>query len=624
MQSSRHILKNDHKTLIALALLSMLSSADFYLIFRKKYTEDPFLLGLNFLLFLLATLIASIALTKKKSFVELRLESVTRLFCLFLSLGLGIAVVFGTNIEVTYSSKLTSLFTYFKIALFFPGLYIIFTAGIKLVRILLEIHPKEQTEHTLKSRYLLLLIVLIMLICWLPIFLAYYPGLYGYDSIFQTRQSVLGYPLTSHHPILHTLLLGFFINFGISVADSASFGFSLYIMLQMIFMATCFSTFCLAIFRFSKSRILLFASTAWFAICPLNSVLSISCTKDVIFTGFLTLSFSSLIMITMTSKKNSRIAFVALFIVSATFALLFRNNALYAYIILTIILLFIFIREKTNSANRRRLLLASLMPLALSLIFSFGMNNALNVQNSTSTAESMSVPIQQLARVMNTDSDDLSPAQKEFIETYVPNWAAYKPGISDPTKNSFDSTLFRDDPFYFFQQYVEIGLQHPLTYIESFLMNTYGYWYPDTTGLYLGGWFYHPYLETVNTNEDREGEYLYIHTDSMLPGLRDKLTYIIDNRLWEKVPILNLIMNPGSQIWILAFALLCPPTKQRNTRMRYYLVFLCLYWFTCLLGPCLLVRYLYPLYAALPGTIVYAFFPRDQTSIHDVQNIIDA
>lgn len=51
--------------------------------------------------------------------------------------------------------------------------------------------------------------LLLILLCWLPILLAYYPGIFAYDASNQVMQ-VINHDYTTHHPLVHTLLLGGF------------------------------------------------------------------------------------------------------------------------------------------------------------------------------------------------------------------------------------------------------------------------------------------------------------------------------------------------------------------------------------------------------------------------------
>lgn len=48
---------------------------------------------------------------------------------------------------------------------------------------------------------------LILMVGWLPVLLAYYPGIFAYDASNQVTQVLTG-SYSTHHPLLHTLLLG--------------------------------------------------------------------------------------------------------------------------------------------------------------------------------------------------------------------------------------------------------------------------------------------------------------------------------------------------------------------------------------------------------------------------------
>ena len=48
--------------------------------------------------------------------------------------------------------------------------------------------------------------LVLIVLCWLPAYLAYYPGICSYDTTIQLAQIVEG-PFNDHHPIAHTLLL---------------------------------------------------------------------------------------------------------------------------------------------------------------------------------------------------------------------------------------------------------------------------------------------------------------------------------------------------------------------------------------------------------------------------------
>ena len=76
--------------------------------------------------------------------------------------------------------------------------------------------------------------VIIILSGYLIVFLAYFPGIFGYDVEGQLGQHIKGY--TTHHPLAHTILLEKFYNL---VVDNRNFGMALYTICQMSFLALC-------------------------------------------------------------------------------------------------------------------------------------------------------------------------------------------------------------------------------------------------------------------------------------------------------------------------------------------------------------------------------------------------
>lgn len=79
---------------------------------------------------------------------------------------------------------------------------------------------------------------LLIFLCWLPVFLAYYPSVFAYDAEGQLYQ-VLAADYSTHHPLLHTLFLGAFFRLGIA-RGSVSAGMAVHSVVQMALMACAF------------------------------------------------------------------------------------------------------------------------------------------------------------------------------------------------------------------------------------------------------------------------------------------------------------------------------------------------------------------------------------------------
>lgn len=100
--------------------------------------------------------------------------------------------------------------------------------------------------------------------------------------------------------------------------------------------------------------------------------------------------------------------------------------------------------------------------------------------------ESLSVPVQQLARVIACN-ERLSSEQLMFVENIMDVTKvaeAYQPDVSDNIKNLIRETgndYLETHKGDFFRHWFFIGLSHPKTYFDAFVAQTVGFWYPDVS-----------------------------------------------------------------------------------------------------------------------------------------------
>ena len=67
----------------------------------------------------------------------------------------------------------------------------------------------DKIAHVLEwtDRHIVLLSFVVLFLCWLPVFLAVYPGFFVYDAQDEYVQ-VASRTFSTHHPLVHVLLLG--------------------------------------------------------------------------------------------------------------------------------------------------------------------------------------------------------------------------------------------------------------------------------------------------------------------------------------------------------------------------------------------------------------------------------
>ena len=145
-------------------------------------------------------------------------------------------MIIGYSYSTLSSAKLIfgSIPLFLLNVIIFIGYYIFFTA---IINLLFEFLQKEDLkEKTSKNKYLnfifnehpFICTFIILLICYLPYIIAFYPGIlspdpsnqikqfFGLDTQYRNYSIMLSDKvfITNHHPVLHTVILGGLAYFG--------------------------------------------------------------------------------------------------------------------------------------------------------------------------------------------------------------------------------------------------------------------------------------------------------------------------------------------------------------------------------------------------------------------------
>lgn len=443
------------------------------------------------------------------------------------------------------------------------------------------------------KKYKDLLTFALLILCWLPVFLAVYPGFFVYDAQDEFLQ-VASRTFNTHHPLVHVLLLGGMISAVHKITDSYNLGIACYIVLQMLVVAGCF-TYLISYLRKKKvSKCLCLLATVYFAIFPVIVMFALCSAKDAIFTSALLLLLISLLEMgisedTFFSSKPQMI----LFVLSALTMLLFRKNGVYAFLVMIPVLL---IGHKKYLKK-----MAILLAIAFCSYFLIdgGLTAVLHAQNGENQ-EILTVPIQQLARTYKFNKEAFDEEDIAALHEVLPEeaLALYNPKLSDPVKYYFDNTAFANNKSKYRKLWLKIGLRKPLSYVNAWLANSYGFWYPDTViDVYSGN--------TVFTFTYEDSSYFGYEVE--MPGVREsklpwldeayrKLSLEIEK---EKIPILSMLYSPGFLFWCFAFVF-----SYILYRKKYHILISCLMvllvWLTVILGPTYLPRYVLIFWFALP------------------------
>ncbi len=451
----------------------------------------------------------------------------------------------------------------------------------------------------------------LIILCWLPSYLAYYPGICSYDTTIQLAQIVQD-SFNDHHPIAHTLLLKGAMALGESVFGNVNTGIGIWVALQMVFLAGAFAYGITILHKLQVKKGWNFLLLLYSMIYPFHWYMSISTIKDTIFSGFFLLQMVSFCVLLLQGERLSVFnQYSVLFVISTVGMILYRNNGRYAMLVLLIFLVLTLWRGKKQRKLWGKLLGYSVVGFLIGNIVVSLLFTLTNAQQGDKR-EMLSMPIQQLARcmiyhggvdILEEDDNTIREEDKVFINDFLLNegYKEYRPDISDPVKRHTNTYVVRYRAKEFVSTYIRLFLKYPGDYVNAALATNAGFLSPSDIS-----------HATINVNgRDRGLGYVQtrwvdaelnpqgIYKASLWEGLHEKLESWADNNDYLNIPILKYLFVPGTYLW-LYFLLTGVLLVNKRYRMLLPLSLVLGYYATLLLGPTVQLRYIYPVMIVLP------------------------
>lgn len=459
----------------------------------------------------------------------------------------------------------------------------------------------------------------LLAISWFPGFLAYYPAICSYDTPPQLTQ-IAGGVYIDHHPLAHTMLLKGFITLGREVWQSMNVGIAMFAFLQMLFLSAAFAL-AITMLRILGARWKwLFALFIYGVFFPFHMYMSITITKDTIFTVFFMLQLLILYNILYKKRNDFKIDKWDIgFFICTLGMILFRNNGRYALLVLITISLPVILFSKKNKKIFTRILLNSVMGFVMGSIMLTVVFRIMHAEPGDKR-EMLSMPIQQLSRcmvyhggagVLPEDDNTMNDVDKALINDFILNdaYKMYRGDISDPVKRHTNTYVFRYRFKDFMKTYFHLLGQYPGDYINAVLAVNAGYLYPgDESHAYINvnhterglGYIQTRWAEAELASLDN----MDFYKDSKWEWMYEKLEDYADNNAYLKVPILKYIFVPGSYLWLyLLLAAYLILYKRYSMLLPLSLVLG--YYITLFLGPTVQLRYIYPIMVSLPFIFVW-------------------
>ena len=435
-----------------------------------------------------------------------------------------------------------------------------------LSRRLCSVCPQMDRRH--RSRFFALC-TLAVFAAWLPALLGLYPGVFSYDVLAQVIQG--GEILyMQNHPLLHTLLINALLSLGERLGN-INLGVAAYSVLQMMLLALSIGYASSALYAAGSPLWLCAAGVLCAMVLPCHGVLAVSTTKDSLFAaGMLTL-------VVLLFERRYRWS-----VVLAVLVCLLRNNGWYALAAAAVLGLLLC---KGQAARFAAVLTAG-------AVWFFAVNgmmaSALDARG-WNTREALSVPIQQMARVITLHPEWQDDAD---VQALFQGEVKYNPALSDPVK-----FVFRADGETPISQVIRLWarmlVRYPVEYTDAFAELTQGWW--DVLDE----------SHSVIYGED-DG---YMHTNVLpgwnveripvVPALEEWYQKLLTQNAYRFIPGIRLLFAPAVWVWLLLFVLLAALIHKRYDVIQPMLIPFGLL-LTMLLGPCCLVRYAYPIMLCAP------------------------
>ncbi len=445
------------------------------------------------------------------------------------------------------------------------------------------------------------------LLCYLPYFLMYYPTWFNNDAIWQMEQALGMAAKSNHHPYFHTLIVKLFLNVGNFLFGNLTAAVALYTFFQMALTAAVFGFFLFLLYRRGTGVFWLILAVCFYALLPVNAMLSICMGKDAWFTA-------AFLLFTWAVSECAQGRWI-MFGLTGLAVCLLRSNGIFVFLgTAAFLMVSAWWQERATQGEdkassiekakaqgvvkwlRQPLTTAALIVLILYLFWQGPILSALHVE-PPDTIESLTMPTQHLLCAYKRGGS-LTAEEVGMLERVVPLAEIdeyYNPYLFDMTKNYIRQNghqeVIAENKGAYAKLWLTVGLKNPMLYLEGEIRQTAGFYalrIPHETYLY-GEYF------MVDNPFGIEAERkLFTYDDSLAMGRWLQGFQELYRRVWSL----------GANTWVLLLALAC--ALYRKKRIAVYLPAL------CLLGSLMLAtpvynefRYAYGVFAALPFLVCF-------------------
>ena len=447
-----------------------------------------------------------------------------------------------------------------------------------------------------------------LLLCWLPAFLAMYPGNFVYDATKEYGQLENGW--LQDLPMLHSVLITGLLSWSEEATGHVNTGIALFTAGQMVLMAAMYTHMLCRFRKLGANGGVLLGALLYCALFPGVHILASSTVRDVLFAALLTYSVFLLWLMCRDVK-----GFLGSWwkpigpAVAVVLTVLARNNntgKIMPWLLAAVAAVLFLVGGKKGWKGALSFGVTALCAfLALNAVLSGICVDA----KAPSRNASKALMTQSLARAYTKEGESWEAGDKlQMIGFFNLDNMRYIPESGDATKGRLKlSSYEREQEFTEF--WLKMGKKYPAIYADAILLHTRAAWFP---GAVMDG-----YQESKTASYPKYDKcWFYVGEDIEEPGvseskwpeLRSFYQDIALRTSYEKLPVISLLFSTAFHFWLVLVCLFgAVVTKARQLYLP--LLVLVAYTVISMAVPIMLLRYFAALLLAFPIVLVVLLQP---------------
>jgi len=441
-------------------------------------------------------------------------------------------------------------------------------------------------------------VFIIALLGQLPYVVAFFPGTLHCDALEQLWRYFGVIEMNGHHPVFSTLFMGKCIDLGKLLFQSDSIGFFFYTGGHWVLQSAAIA-YMMLFFRKIKSPVALrWFTLAYFLILPVFPMWGLTFAKDTpyyIFTMFFVTTLANVLYDCRAGGKTAWQHYLIL-AAGALGMVITRNNGIYVVVITAAAYLFLYRRKWKAWLLLAGICLCTYLCVEKAYLPFRGIEPG-------EIGEALSIPLQQTARYIVRHGEEISSKERDVLEELFDAELSeiaeqYDPEVSDPVKAMFVAHPSREQLTAYVRVWLKQLLKHPDTYIQAFLNQNYGYFYPNRREIQPDLFIFY-----FNGSEKWEDGNLVLEHAIKNTAVRKHL----ENYCYflYSMPVIGMLFGVGLYVYQLLGETVYLMAVKRKRHIALLIPSLCIL-LICLASPVnAKVRYMLPVMAVLPVNIAW-------------------